>query len=91
MKKVRLGLIALAVMVSVGGAFATKSNSHAKGTTYDVLSTNGDGTYTVQTDEGAGHCDDQDVACKVSSDATPSGGKISQSGAMILETGNFSN
>ncbi len=91
MKKLCIGLIAIVVIVSVSSAFATKSSNNSKATIYDVLTANNDGTYTVQVDNGTGHCDeDEGSVCTVSSDAPPSDSKIPQTSATILEGGAFS-
>ncbi len=85
MKKVRLGLIALAVMVSVSAAFATKSNVHAGDTEYAVTGTDGS-NYIVTTDI-SGPCNLSDDACKVLSAATPTDNEIPMSGATVVENG----
>ena len=87
MKKLRFGLIALAVMVSVGGAFATKSNSKVKATEYAV--TGEDGTNYIVTTNLSGTCETSTNVCKVSSSATPVNNEIPMEGATELESGTY--
>ena len=68
MKKVRLGFIALAVMVSVATAFATKTTHIAGSNIYGVLSE--DGTY-YYVSLSSGSCTGTTGDCKISTNDTP--------------------
>lgn len=87
MKKVRLTLIAAAVLLSIGGAYATKTTTKVSDTVYGVLGEDGD-NYIVTTRDGI--CTASTNVCKVSSPDSPDqNGEIPKMDATTQQSGDF--
>jgi hypothetical protein len=89
MKKVRMGLIALAVMISIGSAFGTRTAlNHRDETEYSVTAQDDPTYYTVSTDLSGGCNLGPTKACHVLSDDSPDGmGRILKVDCTTSEVG----
>jgi hypothetical protein len=88
LQRVRIAMIAIVTIMSVGGAYAMKAPAHTDAVTYGVIATVGNSYHVTAS---AGRCNaDPSPACKVSSSATPdSQGLIPQSSATVVQRGAF--
>lgn len=89
MKKVRLSLIAAAVLLSIGGAYATKNTTKVGDSVYGVLGTDGD-NYIVTSNLTGSSCTMSSNACKIqSADSPDENGEIPKDDATVSSTGTF--
>jgi hypothetical protein len=90
LQKVRIAMVAIVTILSIGGAYAMKAPANQAGTTWGVLATNAN-TYRVTAVTAGSDCDNAPQrACKVNSTAMPdANGLIPKAGATLVQSGAF--
>lgn len=88
MKRLRFGLIAAAVILSVSGAYATKNNVKNGDTLYGVTGTDGN-KYIVEAVSGSYSCDASSDVCTVESSVAPTNGEILMSETTSPTSGTY--